>query len=99
MAGVINGWVEVAVGGMLHVYPQRCAIEDEHRQDRPVCYKVHPDGWQRTCPYWTATTAPGSYADRRHPTMLRTDATTLGARTINCQVLCQAAKRNRPAGC
>ena len=98
MAGSIKGEVMNWRDGTYSVIPERCPVDDVHRIHEPHCFTVHPDGEQRACPYWYGTTSPANTADRRHPSMLHTDALGLGARTVNCQILCLQARRNRPPG-
>lgn len=97
MAGVLKGEV-VVHDDNLEVFPDVCPVEDVHRLHNPRCFATYPDGEYRACPYWIACTSPGNCAKREHPTVLRLKAISLGARRVNCQILCQAARRNRPPG-
>jgi hypothetical protein len=98
MAGVVKGEVLISAD-CLDVTPDECPVEDPHRIQAPRCFVTYPDGEFRACPYWIATTTAGNFCHREHPSSLRLKAVSLGARRINCQVLCQAQRRNRPAGC
>jgi len=98
MAGAVKGLVMNWRDGTYSVLPDSCPVDDVHRIHEPACFTVHPDQSQRACPYWIATTAPANATDRRHPSVLHVDAVALGARTINCQILCLQARRNRPPG-
>jgi hypothetical protein len=99
MTGVLKARVEVYPIGDYEVVPDECAVEDEHRSIPPICYRVHHDGWHRSCPFFVTCTAPSNPCDRQHPSALVLRATTLGAKMVSCQVICHAARRNRPPGC
>jgi hypothetical protein len=99
MAGVVRGWVEYDPRDRYKVMPAVCPAADEQRADRPVCFMAYEDGTHRVCPYYTSAASTSNYTDRQHPSGLRQLALKLGARMINCQILCQAQKRNRPPGC
>jgi len=98
MTGIVQGYVELSATGTYEVKPARCAVEDEHRPDIPVCFKVYHDALTRACPYWHATTNPGNYCNREHPSALRTRAVENGSRMTACLIVCHAQKRNRPPG-
>lgn len=99
MTGIVKARVEVYKDGSADVVPDTCAVEDEHRQDVPRCYHVIHTGERRACVFWAALTSPAQKAERMDLYALVSRAQGLGARTVNCQVICHAARRNRPPGC
>jgi hypothetical protein len=99
MAGAVTGFLRVYSDDTCEVMPNTCPVYDLHREHTPACFRTYPDGETRACPYWLACTSPMNTADRQHPSSLRVRAKSLGARTVNVQVLCQRQKSNRPPGC
>jgi hypothetical protein len=99
MAGLVHGHLLNWADGTINVLPEVCAVEDIHRIDTPVCYRTYIDGTQRSCLYFTSCAQVQNFNDRVHPTMLRTQSVANGSRQMRCSIICQAQKRNRPAGC
>ena len=99
MTGMVQARIEVYRDGSMDVIPEPCCVDNRHEGEGMRCYHLMRTGERRACLYWSALASPGTRHERMDITTVVVEATARAARTINCQVLCQRQKANRPPGC
>jgi hypothetical protein len=114
MSGLVNASVTKFNDGSVDVTPeytpsqvtgdegeniQSCPIALAANLATPRCYTMMFDGTRRACPYWIACVAQNNCTDRIDVGVIALKMTMNATSTARVGVLCNCARRNRPAGC
>lgn len=114
MSGVVNGTLTRFNDGSIDVTPEYTPSqvrgdEGEHIQACPIalagslatprCYTIMFDGERRACTFWRACVKQSNSTQRVDVGSEAVNLIERASATMRIGILCDCARRNRPAGC